>query len=206
MTFLDRERIAEARDNLGRISRMTDRMASISKHLRNFARRPQEKTGPVPLLSVMDDALDLMQVRLDQADVALVFERPADEVWVIGGRVRLQQVIVNLLSNALDAMSDCADPQITVTLSVQPDQVALSVRDTGPGISDEARAQVFDPFFTTKDPGKGLGLGLSISYNIIKDFGGDLAARNVEGTGAEFTVSLRPAPVEQSNAQPVAAQ
>jgi len=199
-TFLDRGRTHEARDNVGRISRMADRMAAISKHLRNFARRPQEKTGPVPLLSAIDDALDLMRARLDQAGAVLDFQRPGAEIWVVGGRVRLQQVIVNLLSNALDAMSDQAQPVIRLSIMAEGDWVALAVSDAGPGISPEALAQMFDPFFTTKDPGKGLGLGLSISYNIIKDFGGDLTARNLVGGGAEFTVTLcsATAPVGQT--------
>jgi len=203
-TFLDRGRVEEARDNVGRISRMADRMAAISKHLRNFARRPQDKTGPVPLVSVIDDALDLMRARLEQAGAEMRFDRPAQEIWVVGGRVRLQQVIVNLMSNALDAMSGDAQPRITVSLAVDAETVALSVGDAGSGISPEALAQMFDPFFTTKDPGKGLGLGLSISYNIIKDFGGDLTARNLTGGGAEITMSLRAASAPAD--KPVAAQ
>jgi two-component system, NtrC family, C4-dicarboxylate transport sensor histidine kinase DctB len=189
-TFLDRGREGEARENIRLISAMTDRMAAISKHLRNFARRPQDKTGPVPIRAVVDDALALMAPRLAAAKAVLTNTLPDDDLWVIGGRVRLQQVIVNLMSNALDAMEGLARPVITLSLAVTDGRVKLMVRDIGPGLSDEALAQAFDPFFTTKAPGHGLGLGLSISYNIVRDFNGRLTATNHPEGGALFTVEL----------------
>jgi two-component system C4-dicarboxylate transport sensor histidine kinase DctB len=189
-TFLDRGREGEARENIRLISAMTDRMAAISKHLRNFARRPQDKTGPVPIRAVVDDALALMAPRLAATKAVLTNTLPDDDLWVIGGRVRLQQVIVNLMSNALDAMEGVARPVITLSLAVTDGRVKLMVRDIGPGLSDEALAQAFDPFFTTKATGHGLGLGLSISYNIVRDFNGRLTATNHPEGGALFTVEL----------------
>ena len=169
---------------------MTDRMAAISKHLRNFARRPQDKTGPVPIRAVDDHALALMAPRLAAAKAVLTNTLPDDDLWVIGGRVRLQQVIVNLIGNALDAMEGVAQPMITLSLAVTDGRVKLMVRDIGPGLSDEALTQAFDPFFTTKAPGQGLGLGLSISYNIVRDFNGRLTAANHPEGGALSTVEL----------------
>jgi len=192
-TFLDRDRPEEARQNIGLISQMADRMASISKHLRNFARRPQEKIGPVPLLPVLDDALALMRARLAEVGAEIRYDRPEEEITVMGGQVRLQQVLVNLLSNAIDAMEDQEVPVIEISVENRGGRWQVSVRDHGPGLSDASLAQLFDPFFTTKSPGKGLGLGLSISYNIVRDFGGRLAAHNHEGGGAVFTVDLAPA-------------
>ena len=189
-TFLDRGRVDEARANIGLISTMADRMAAISRHLRNFARRPQDKTGPVPLRAVIADAMDLMRPRVETLGARLVHTPPEAEVWVTGGRVRLQQVIVNLIGNALDAMEDQPHPQVTLTLAVSGTRCRLDVSDHGPGLSEEALAQAFDPFFTTKPPGKGLGLGLSISYNIVRDFNGRLSAANRPGGGAVFTVEL----------------
>lgn len=189
-TFLDRDRIPEARENIGLISAMADRMAAISRHLRNFARRPQDKTGPVPLRAVIADAMELMRPRVDGASARLSYDPPPTEVWVTGGRVRLQQVIVNLIGNALDAMEDAAAPIVTLTLAVSGKRCRLDVADHGPGLSDDALAQAFDPFFTTKPPGQGLGLGLSISYNIVRDFNGRLSAANRQGGGAVFTVEL----------------
>jgi len=192
-TFLDRDRPEEARQNIGLISQMADRMAAISKHLRNFARRPQEKIGPVPLLPVLDDALALMRARLAEVGSEIRYDRPEEEITVMGGQVRLQQVLVNLLSNAIDAMEDQEVPVIEISVETRGGRWQVSVRDHGPGLSDASLAQLFDPFFTTKSPGKGLGLGLSISYNIVRDFGGRLAAHNHEGGGAVFTVDLAPA-------------
>jgi two-component system C4-dicarboxylate transport sensor histidine kinase DctB len=189
-TFLDRGREGEARENIRLISSMADRMASISRHLRNFARRPLDKTGPVPIRAVIADALDLMRPRLDKAGAQLAYDPPTAEIWVTGGRVRLQQVIVNLIGNALDAMEDHPAPEVALAVHVEGARCLLEVRDHGPGLSDEALSQAFDPFFTTKPPGQGLGLGLSISYNIIRDFNGRLGAANRPEGGAVFTVEL----------------
>ncbi len=195
-TFLDRGRSSEARENINRISGMADRMASISRHLRNFARRPQDRTGPVSLKSVVDDAIELMQPRLRAVD--LHYDCPPDEIWARGGPVRLQQVVVNLLGNALDAMEHMENQRIEIALT-GGDDPKIAVRDFGPGLSEDALEQAFDPFFTTKDPGQGLGLGLSISYNIVRDFGGQLAASNHPQGGAVFRIILEaadPAPAE----------
>lgn len=190
MTFLDRDRVPEARENVTRISAMTDRMASISKHLRNFARRPQEEVGAVRLDAVIEDALSVMQVRLKQTGAAVDYTPPEGSVWVRGGHVRLQQVVVNLLSNALDAMTHTPAPCVTLRIIARDGAHMLEVRDIGPGIAPEAAETMFDPFFTTKAPGGGLGLGLSISYNIVRDFDGTLEAENAPGGGAVFRLVL----------------
>lgn len=191
-TFLDRDRISEARENVGRISDMADRMAKISSHLRNFARRPQEGVEAVEVRSIVDDAVALMEARIKKLGAKVMRLQPDNQVWAQGGRLRLQQVVVNLISNALDAMSELAEPQLEIEI-VDAERVSIVVRDQGPGLSDEAEEKLFDPFFTTKAPGLGLGLGLSISYNIIEDFGGRLSAENRSEKGAAFTVSLAPA-------------
>lgn len=190
VTFLDRDRPDKARENVGLISQMADRMAAISKHLRNFARRPQEKIGPIPLLAVMDDALALMGGRMTSAGAEIDFARPGAEIMVMGGQVRLQQVLVNLLSNALDAMEDQDHPRIGIEIAAAGARWQVRVRDYGAGLSQSAQENLFDPFFTTKRPGKGLGLGLSISYNIVRDFGGVLSAHNHAEGGAVFVVDL----------------
>jgi len=189
--FLDRGETSEARGNIQRVSEMTDRMAAISNHLRNFARRPQQKLRPIPLLAAIDDAIDLMDARLTSSGASIKFDRPENEIWIVGGHVRLQQVVVNLLSNALDAMENNPGPIIEIGIIVQEGRCHVEVRDHGSGLPDDRRAEIFDPFFTTKSPGKGLGLGLSISYNIIKDFGGNLSTRNHAGTGAIFIIDLK---------------
>jgi len=185
--FLDRDRVPEARDNLDRISKMVDRMATISSHLRNFARRPQQATGPLLLNAVIQDALAVVEMRLGSEGGEVIYDPPSNETWVTGGHVRLQQVIVNLINNALDAMEDQSHRQVTITVAGP----TISVRDMGAGIDPEHVANIFDPFFTTKAPGKGLGLGLSISFNIVTDFGGVLSAQNHPDGGAVFKVTLQ---------------
>ena len=106
---------------------------------------------------------------------------------VMADRIRLEQVIINLLRNALDATKDAADPKIDILLSAG-DTVILSVQDNGHGISD--LENLFEPFYTTKRPGDGVGLGLAISSGIVKDLGGRLTARNAPGGGAVFDVQL----------------
>jgi two-component system C4-dicarboxylate transport sensor histidine kinase DctB len=198
--FLDRDRLPEARENVTRISNMADRMAAICGHLRNFARRPQEDIGPVEVVHAIDDALALMEARFNKAGARITYEPAASPVWVMGGQLRLQQVIVNLLNNALDAMEGQSEPAIEIAVERAGDhRVLIHVRDEGKGLDAPTLAQLFDPFFTTKSPGKGLGLGLSISYNIVEDFGGRLRASNRQAGGSEFSIELRAAQAPASS-------
>lgn len=190
-TYLERNRPDDARDNVGRISQMADRMAAISKHLRNFARRPQEKIRPTALLPVINDAMAILAAKLRDRNAKISFDPPANDIWIMGGKVRLQQVILNLISNALDASRDSSNqPVINLSIEKAQDRIRISIRDHGSGLDSDTKSQIFDPFFTTKSPGEGLGLGLSISYNIIRDFGGHLLADNHPDGGAVFTIDL----------------
>ena len=152
---------------------------------------------------MLDDALGLMETGIAKASATVERAEATREcVWVTGGRLRLQQVFVNLISNALDAMETSQSPTIEIDLErPAPDRVRVLVRDRGAGLSDDVVGQVFDPFFTTKTPGKGLGLGLSISYNIIEDFGGHLSAGNRDDGGAWFAVDLSVAAAPQDVAR-----
>jgi two-component system C4-dicarboxylate transport sensor histidine kinase DctB len=188
--LMDLGRTDEARDNVRRISALIDRMASISKHLRNFARKPNEKLGPVLLEDVMRDTLEIVAARLKTADAILDVEIDPMLPAVKAGAVRLQQVLVNIITNAADAVEGLEDRRITVCAEKESDKVIVSVRDRGPGVPPAIRERIFDPFFTTKGVGKGLGLGLSISYNIIKDFGGSLSVGEHPDGGAVFIIEL----------------
>ncbi len=188
--LIDRGRLPEARDNLGRISGLTDRMASLSRHLRNFARKPNQKLGPVPLDEVVNDALEIVDSRVKAADARLAIDLGSSPLWVRAGSVRLQQVLVNLISNAIDAVEPLPDRTIDITARRGNGKVVMTVRDRGPGVPAAIAERIFDPFFTTKGVGKGLGLGLSISYNIVKDFGGTLDVTNHPEGGAVFTLRL----------------
>lgn len=188
--LIDRERAAEARDNVARISSLADRMASISRHLRNFARKPNEKLGPVDLAEVIRDTQEIVAWRLKAADATLTVDLGRAPLTVKAGSVRLQQVLVNIITNAADAVEGLPDRRIELVAKRRAGKVAISVRDHGPGIAEAIAERIFDPFFSTKGVGKGLGLGLSISYNIVKDFGGDLAVLNHPEGGALFTIEL----------------
>jgi len=200
--LLDRGRTDEAQDNIRRIGGLIDRMASISKHLRNFARKPNEKLGPVPLDEAIRDTLEIVAWRIKAADADLRLDLGLHPPVVRAGSVRLQQVLVNVISNAADAVEGLEDRRIEVRASEEAGGVVLTVRDFGPGVPAAIAERIFDPFFTTKGVGKGLGLGLSISYNIIKDFGGSLTVANHPDGGAEFRIELQSA----AGAMPEAAE
>ena len=188
--LVERGRLGEVTENLRRISGLIDRMASISKHLRNFARKPNEKMAAVGLEAVLRDTLEIVGARLKAADAVLDVDLGPVPLAVKAGPVRLQQVLVNIISNAADAVEGREDRRITLQAVQRGQTVSISVRDRGAGVPPAIAERIFDPFFTTKGVGRGLGLGLSISYNIIKDFGGQLRVRNHEGGGAEFEIEL----------------
>jgi two-component system, NtrC family, C4-dicarboxylate transport sensor histidine kinase DctB len=189
--LLDRGRTADARENIARILALIDRLASISKHLSNFARKPKQSIGPVSLPEVIDAALEIAALRLKTAKAALSVDVPSGLPLVLAGPVRLQQVLVNILSNAADATEGRADARVHLAVRCDGDFVVICVRDNGAGVPAALVPRIFDPFFSTKGVGKGLGLGLSISYNIVKDFGGSLEVAAPDDGGAEFTISLR---------------
>lgn len=191
MVLLDLKRGEEALANIRRILAMADRMAEISRQLRHFARKPG-KGRSVLIASALNDALDIMGTRLEDAGVQLVTRVSAD-MAVTAGVVRLSQVFVNIVGNAVNAVQASENKVITVSARRDGAMVEISVCDTGGGIAPEQLKRIFDPFYTTKSSrgsGGGMGLGLSISYNIVKDFGGYLTAGNHAGGGAEFRILL----------------
>jgi two-component system, NtrC family, C4-dicarboxylate transport sensor histidine kinase DctB len=186
--LIDRGDTARAKENVGQILSLIDRMAAIARHLRHVARKPDGRLQDIAVGAALDDARAVAAARLlgVEVNVDIADDLPA----VRGGPVRLQQVLVNLLSNAADAMAGCADKRIEVVGRQVGGRVLLTIRDHGPGVPASIVDRIFDPFFTTKSVGSGLGLGLSISYNIMKDFGGDLRVANHAAGGAVFTLDL----------------
>lgn len=182
----DRDRVGQ---NLGRISDMARRMGRIIRNLRAFARQESEPMTRVDLVSVIQSAVELTETRIAAAGVTLNWAPPPLPVWVRGGEVRLTQVFVNLISNAVDAMDGRSLRALTITLE-NTSQLAVQVRDTGPGITEPEK--IFDPFYSTKTVGssEGMGLGLSISYGLVQSFGGTIRGANAPEGGAIFTVVL----------------
>jgi two-component system C4-dicarboxylate transport sensor histidine kinase DctB len=204
--YIERNRTTEAKANIARISEMADRMANISRHLRNFARRPGDKLNAIPVCEVIREAVALMDPQVRKSGSRISFASGQTEYWVLGGRLRLQQVLVNIMTNAIDAMEGQSQKLMDISIDCAGDTVAIHVRDHGPGLKQDALNQAFEAFFTTKEAGAGMGLGLSISYNIIEDFGGKFTASNHPDGGGVFTVELRRAPSRDLPSAQVAAQ
>ncbi len=188
--LLERQRRGDALDNLEAIVELADRMAGITKHLKAFARRSSGKPQPVALGEVVDYALALIASHTKLERFRIHREAPAGEVRVWGDSIRLEQVVLNLLKNALDAMAGGERCELFVEIKPCEGMGVLSVRDTGTGIAAEQLSHIFDPFYTTKNVGDGLGLGLSISYGIVRDYGGTLRAANHPDGGSLFTMEL----------------
>jgi two-component system C4-dicarboxylate transport sensor histidine kinase DctB len=179
----------DVRANLRAIDRLAERIGTVTAELRGFARKGSRAGGPIALAEVVDGACLLLKERLSH----VVFERPeiAPALLVFGGRVRLEQVLVNLLQNAIEALEGHPEPHLGVTLDAQTDTVGLLVRDNGPGIAPEVADRLFTPFATSRP--SGLGLGLVIAKDIAEDFGGTLRLLPSD-EGACFEITLRRAP------------
>lgn len=188
--FMALARHEKADANLEQIVELTERMADISAQLRQFSRKSSERQETISVQACIDYALRLFQSRIREGNITIIQNWPDETLWVKGDLVRLEQVLVNLIGNALQAMKAVPAPQLTLGAHTHQHQVIISVTDSGPGIPEEHLGHIFEPFFTTKAPGSGLGLGLSISSRIMDDLGGKLQATNQAGGGACFTITL----------------
>ena len=185
--LLQRSRSDEALSSFQRIDDLIERMATITKQLKSHARKGSDELVEVDLKIVISDALNIMSSQLNTLQVEYSQILPEQPVIVLGDQIRLEQVMINLLRNALDAMENTKIPKLEVILKITSNAV-ISVKDNGQGIDD--LESLFEPFYTTKKPGDGVGLGLAISSGIIKDLGGRLVARNNKTLGAVFEIYL----------------
>ena len=172
------------------IDEQAKRMARVIDHLRNYARQSPGKLEPVSLNEVAEAAFTLLTRQLAVRNIDVVRCLDPDQPLVLADRFRLEQVFVNLITNARDAMADHGGGTLTVVTRVCGDHAETEFADSGPGIASEHVAKVFDPFFTTKEVGKGTGLGLSISMGIVKEHQGEIQVRSEPGAGATFIVRL----------------
>ncbi|MFB4393270.1 MULTISPECIES: ATP-binding protein [unclassified Pseudomonas] len=187
--LLDHGRYEQAREALEPLEQMLARMAALTGHLKTFARNsPGGLRERLDLATVVDQALHLLdaRIRAEAVEVALYLARPA---WVRGDAIRLEQVLINLLRNALDAMAEKSYKRLEIRIECEGERWCLSVLDSGGGIAVDDLPRIFDPFFTTKPVGEGLGLGLAISYGIIADAGGQMQVENLPG-GARLSLTL----------------
>jgi two-component system C4-dicarboxylate transport sensor histidine kinase DctB len=188
--LLTRKRPDEALSSFQRIDDLIDRMGAITRQLKSFARKGGDAFEPFDLRDALSSALAMMEPQLKRREAQILRSVPREPVMVNADRIRMEQVIINLLRNAIDATRGVANPTIDIIVAAAAGdgRAILTVRDNGPGVSDLDK--LFEPFYTTKAPGDGVGLGLAISSGIVQDFGGRLTARNAPSGGAVFDVDL----------------
>jgi two-component system C4-dicarboxylate transport sensor histidine kinase DctB len=219
--LLERGDQASARENLEAIAALTERMGKITNQLKLFVGRARPRSARAPIVRALRNVVGLLQKRLQGVELEFVLSNvaahaggDADVDGASGGReplnladdhpelvahcddLRLEQVLINLLGNALDAIAGMSSSRITVEVETADATLSITVGDNGPGIPDDVLPRLFEPFFTTKEMGQGLGLGLAISSSIARDCGGSLVARNAPDGGALFILTLRRARVQ----------
>lgn len=189
-TFLERGKVDVAAQNLSRISELARRMGRIIRNLRAFAKQENEPLIDVDVNGVVEACFEMITSKAQQEGVEMSWTEVEGIPKVRAGEVRLQQVVLNLISNAIDAMEGQDGKRVEVWTEDLGGRVALSVRDHGPGIAEPEK--IFDPFYSTKKVGaaEGMGLGLSISYGLVQSFGGAIRGRNHPEGGAVFTIEL----------------
>jgi two-component system C4-dicarboxylate transport sensor histidine kinase DctB len=192
--LLERGQLDAATGNLSAIADLTERMGKITGQLKLFAGKARQRRNAVRVRAALDHVLQLMAPRLGPVALTIKgLDGDGADLSVWADELKLEQVLLNLVGNALDAIAaeGRTDGQIDVTVAASDETVRIAVRDNGAGIAAEALPRLFEPFYTTKEIGQGLGLGLAISSSIVREFGGQLTAANVDGGGAEFVVTLR---------------
>ena len=185
--LLSRKRSEEALSSFQRIDDLIGRMGTITQQLKSYSRKGSDDLIPVNFINSINTSIAMMAPQLGQQSVEITKSLPEIPVKVLADPVRLEQVIINLLRNALDAMKGQTERYLQISLTAG-EMATLTIQDNGPGI--ENLDEMFEPFFTTKKPGEGVGLGLAISSSIAKDLDGRLFARNVSPRGAVFEFQL----------------
>ncbi len=187
--LLSKDRLEEAKWTMSQIGELTDRMAQLGVQLKEFSRKSSDDLEVVPLHGVIDGALEILFPAIKKNDVTLNVHLQPEGIELLANQVLLQQVMVNLLGNAIQAIEGCLTRKIDLHAYEDNDFAVIEVKDSGPGIPVEYLQNVFDPFYTTKPSGRGLGLGLTITERILKEMGGDIRAET-SPDGALFIISL----------------
>jgi two-component system C4-dicarboxylate transport sensor histidine kinase DctB len=188
--LIDRGRLDEARGNLARIVQLVHRLGRLTGQLKVFAHKSNEPVRPVSVHKAVHDAVSLVAGRLRDSGIELSAHVEPRSLAVVGDEARLEQVLSNLLGNAIDALDGVQPRRIEIRAEARGGLCEIVIRNSGPCIDPAILPRLFEPFVTSKPPGKGLGLGLVISAHIVRAFGGSLRAANLAPTGAEFTIEL----------------
>ena len=198
--LLGKDRIDEATWNMVQIGELTDRMALIGVQLKEFSRKSSGDLEIVPLHGVIDGALEILSPAIGNNHVTIEVRLNPETIELLANQVLLQQVLVNLLGNAVHAIEGCKVKHIEITAGENGGKAVIEVRDSGPGIPEEHLSKIFEPFYTSKPSGQGLGLGLTITKRILTELGGDIRAENSRH-GARFIITLNLAPSRNENKQ-----
>lgn len=190
---MEKDQVDKAQNSLDKIGLLLTKITRITKHLKAFARVAGTELTPVCLDAVVQDAIELMSSQIIDQHCTLDYQTNSASFYVLAEPIRLEQVMVNLISNAVDALSSAPVKQLSIKVYELDDKIMIDVSDTGIGIEESQLEQIFDPFFTQKEVGQGLGLGLSISYNIVQDFGGQIRVSSTPEAGSRFTLELKKA-------------
>ena len=174
-----------------KLDSLVERMSRISEQLKFFSYRVEKGTSNIDVRKALDGALLVVGPKIDEHNIELIFEFEDKPYIINAGQIRMEQVFTNLISNAIIALEGSKTKRITVRMEIiNNEQLVIKIEDTGKGISEEILHMLFDPFYTTKPSGVGLGLGLSISTNIIHEFHGSLTALNNTNEGASFIITI----------------
>src|SRR2546427_815036 len=187
---------------LGHAMQRASKATEIISHLRTFGRAAPVSREPISLRQVIERALSLMREQLRLREIEVTVDLGPEEPVVLGNAIQLEQVFINLLTNARDAVAEAPRKAIRIAGSTGSGAVEVSLADSGHGIPPGLERRIFDPFFTTKEVGKGTGLGLSITYGIINEHGGTISVVSPPGEGATFLIHLPLAPAETEETSP----
>jgi two-component system C4-dicarboxylate transport sensor histidine kinase DctB len=191
--LLQRGRHEDVAGNLTMISQLTERMGKITSQLKSFARKSELAIGPVSVQLALDNSLELLHQPIHKRGIQVNVSLSPGNVTVRADQSRIEQVFVNLLMNAIDAIPESVSGRIDILANEHADGVSIQIADNGPGIATDVLPRLFEPFVTSKPPGSGLGLGLTISTGIVTEFGGTLRAENRPQGGANFILELKSA-------------
>ena len=188
--LLERNRLSEAKANLFTISDLSERMGNIVAHWKQLSRKSRHNSSFVSVRQMISNALMIADYQLKVKKIHLVKDLTTEEPFLQCDPIRLEQVLINLFSNAIDAVTGRSQPEIHVGVLHTENKVLIYVRDNGAGIPEDVMPRLFEPFFSTKETGDGLGLGLAISADIVHEMNGTISAHNLPDGGAEFIIDL----------------